>query len=198
MTLVNAVYRAIAFTGSAPESDRERTLHWITGQNLPYLTQGLRLEELGEELERSFLSTNSPPLGLSSWSRNLLARDRAGHGRVATLKVLGMDLRQCGPQEWCWLASIVSWLVLVERQLDLSSVAARLRGLTNENRYRMGQMQIRQRSVHEIEEIHMRISKTHELQSLEYSNSSGDDKDLLRLTKRVKKLLSKKNAMDKK
>ena len=40
---------------------------------------GLRLEELGEELERSFLSTNSPPLGLSSWSRNLLARARAGH-----------------------------------------------------------------------------------------------------------------------
>ncbi|MQL92962.1 hypothetical protein Taro_025603 [Colocasia esculenta] len=40
---------------------------------------GLRLEELGEELERSFLSTNSPPLGLSSWFRNLLARARAGH-----------------------------------------------------------------------------------------------------------------------
>ena len=40
---------------------------------------GLRLEELGEELERSFLSTNSPPLGLSSWSRNLLAQARAGH-----------------------------------------------------------------------------------------------------------------------
>ncbi|MQL72966.1 hypothetical protein Taro_005309 [Colocasia esculenta] len=39
---------------------------------------GLRLKELGEELERSFLSTNSPPLGLSSWSRNLLARARAG------------------------------------------------------------------------------------------------------------------------
>ncbi|MQM21047.1 hypothetical protein Taro_054077, partial [Colocasia esculenta] len=39
----------------------------------------LRLEELREELERSFLSTNSPPLGLSSWSRNLLARARAGH-----------------------------------------------------------------------------------------------------------------------
>ncbi|MQM18964.1 hypothetical protein Taro_051965 [Colocasia esculenta] len=43
------------------------------------LDVGLRLEELGEELERSFLSTNSPPLGLSSWSRNLLARARAGH-----------------------------------------------------------------------------------------------------------------------
>ncbi|MQM06010.1 hypothetical protein Taro_038828, partial [Colocasia esculenta] len=39
----------------------------------------LRLEELGEELERSFLSTKSPPLGLSSWSRNLLARARTGH-----------------------------------------------------------------------------------------------------------------------
>ncbi|MQM00056.1 hypothetical protein Taro_032785 [Colocasia esculenta] len=29
---------------------------------------------------------------------------------------------------WCWLVSIVSWLVVVERQQDLSSVAARLRG----------------------------------------------------------------------
>ncbi|MQL97809.1 hypothetical protein Taro_030507 [Colocasia esculenta] len=38
--LVNAAYRVIAFTGSAPQSDRERTLHWITGQNLPSLTQG--------------------------------------------------------------------------------------------------------------------------------------------------------------
>ncbi|MQL98123.1 hypothetical protein Taro_030819 [Colocasia esculenta] len=44
------------------------------------------------------------------------------------LKVPGMGLRQCGPQEWYWLDSTVSWLVLVERQLDLSSVAARLRG----------------------------------------------------------------------
>ena len=32
-----------------------------------------------EELERSFLSTNYPPLVISSWSRNLLARARAGH-----------------------------------------------------------------------------------------------------------------------
>ncbi|MQL96905.1 hypothetical protein Taro_029586, partial [Colocasia esculenta] len=44
-----------------------------------------------------------------------------------SLEVPGMDLRQCGPQEWCWLVSTVSWLVLVERLLDLSSVAARLR-----------------------------------------------------------------------
>ncbi|MQL91740.1 hypothetical protein Taro_024356 [Colocasia esculenta] len=29
---------------------------------------------------------------------------------------------------WCWLVSTVPWLVLVERQLDLSSVTARLRG----------------------------------------------------------------------
>ncbi|MQM02318.1 hypothetical protein Taro_035085 [Colocasia esculenta] len=28
---------------------------------------------------------------------------------------------------WCWLESTVLWLVLVERQLDLSSVTARLR-----------------------------------------------------------------------
>ncbi|MQL69498.1 hypothetical protein Taro_001825 [Colocasia esculenta] len=47
---------------------------------------------------------------------------------LESLKVPGMGLRQCGPQEWCWLDSIVSWLVLMERQLDLSSVAARLRG----------------------------------------------------------------------
>ncbi|MQL89036.1 hypothetical protein Taro_021610 [Colocasia esculenta] len=39
-----------------------------------------------------------------------------------------MGLRQCGLQEWCWLDSTISWLVLVEQQLDLSSVAARLRG----------------------------------------------------------------------
>ncbi|MQL86180.1 hypothetical protein Taro_018711 [Colocasia esculenta] len=39
-----------------------------------------------------------------------------------------MGLRQCGPQEWCWLVSTVSYLVLVEQQLDLLSVAARLRG----------------------------------------------------------------------
>ncbi|MQM16823.1 hypothetical protein Taro_049784, partial [Colocasia esculenta] len=48
-------------------------------------TRWLRLEELGEELERSFLSTNSPPLGLSSWSRNLLARARTGHEGVCRL-----------------------------------------------------------------------------------------------------------------
>ncbi|MQM12029.1 hypothetical protein Taro_044939 [Colocasia esculenta] len=35
---------------------------------------------------------------------------------------------QCGPQVWCWLVSTVVCLVLVERQLDLSSVATRLRG----------------------------------------------------------------------
>ncbi|MQL68705.1 hypothetical protein Taro_001008 [Colocasia esculenta] len=45
-----------------------------------------------------------------------------------SLKVSGMGLRLYGPQEWCWLVSTVSWLVVVERQLDLSSVAARLRG----------------------------------------------------------------------
>ena len=38
--LVNAAYRAVAFTGSVPEPDKERTLHWIVGQNLPYLTSG--------------------------------------------------------------------------------------------------------------------------------------------------------------
>ncbi|MQL97951.1 hypothetical protein Taro_030650 [Colocasia esculenta] len=39
-----------------------------------------------------------------------------------------MGMWQCGPQEWCWLVSTVSWLVLVERQLDLSFVAVRVRG----------------------------------------------------------------------
>ncbi|MQL92346.1 hypothetical protein Taro_024968 [Colocasia esculenta] len=40
MALVNVAYRAVAFTGSAPSPNRERTLHWIAGQNLPYLTHG--------------------------------------------------------------------------------------------------------------------------------------------------------------
>ncbi|MQM21128.1 hypothetical protein Taro_054162 [Colocasia esculenta] len=35
----------------------------------------------------------------------------------------------CGLQVWCWLISTILWLVLVERQLDLSSVTARLRGV---------------------------------------------------------------------
>ncbi|MQL99407.1 hypothetical protein Taro_032131 [Colocasia esculenta] len=39
-TLVNAAYRAVAFTGSMPGSDKETTLPWIAGQNLPYLTKG--------------------------------------------------------------------------------------------------------------------------------------------------------------
>ncbi|MQM06669.1 hypothetical protein Taro_039496 [Colocasia esculenta] len=38
-----------------------------------------------------------------------------------------MGPRQCGLRLWCWLVPTVVWLVLVERQLDLSSVAARLR-----------------------------------------------------------------------
>ncbi|MQM02288.1 hypothetical protein Taro_035052 [Colocasia esculenta] len=48
----------------------------------------------------------------------------------ASLKVSGMDLQLCGLQVWCWLVSTVLWLycVVVERQLDLSSVTARLRG----------------------------------------------------------------------
>ncbi|MQM08267.1 hypothetical protein Taro_041118 [Colocasia esculenta] len=48
--------------------------------------------------------------------------------RPESLKVLGMGLQLCGLQVWCWLVSTVLWLVLVERQLDLSSVTARLRG----------------------------------------------------------------------
>ncbi|MQM02092.1 hypothetical protein Taro_034854 [Colocasia esculenta] len=40
-----------------------------------------------------------------------------------SLKVSDMGLRQCSPQEWCWLDSTVSCLVLVERLLDLWSVA---------------------------------------------------------------------------
>ncbi|MQM06133.1 hypothetical protein Taro_038953 [Colocasia esculenta] len=48
--------------------------------------------------------------------------------RPGSLEVSGMGLRLCGPQVWCYLVSIVVWLVLVERQLDLSSVAARLIG----------------------------------------------------------------------
>ncbi|MQM17067.1 hypothetical protein Taro_050033, partial [Colocasia esculenta] len=47
-----------------------------------------------------------------------------------SLKVLGMGLQLCGLQVWCWLVSIVLWLVLVEQQLELSSLTARLRGGT--------------------------------------------------------------------
>ncbi|MQL75663.1 hypothetical protein Taro_008028 [Colocasia esculenta] len=39
MALVNAAYQVVVFTGSVPESDREKTLHGIVGQILPYLTQ---------------------------------------------------------------------------------------------------------------------------------------------------------------
>ncbi|MQL68953.1 hypothetical protein Taro_001244 [Colocasia esculenta] len=47
---------------------------------------------------------------------------------LESLKVPGMDLQLCGLQVWCWLVSTVLWLVLMEQQLDLSSVTARLRG----------------------------------------------------------------------
>ncbi|MQM05306.1 hypothetical protein Taro_038118 [Colocasia esculenta] len=43
------------------------------------------------------------------------------------LKVPCLGLQLCGLQVWCWLGSTVLWLVVVERQLDLSSVATRLR-----------------------------------------------------------------------
>ncbi|MQL99865.1 hypothetical protein Taro_032595 [Colocasia esculenta] len=49
--------------------------------------------------------------------------------RPESLKVLGMDLQLCGLQVWCWLVSTILWLVIVERQLDLLSVSARLRGV---------------------------------------------------------------------
>ncbi|MQL70747.1 hypothetical protein Taro_003064 [Colocasia esculenta] len=41
-----------------------------------------------------------------------------------------MGQQLCGLQVWCWLVSTILWLycVLVEWQLDLSSVTARLRG----------------------------------------------------------------------
>ncbi|MQM02567.1 hypothetical protein Taro_035333 [Colocasia esculenta] len=45
-----------------------------------------------------------------------------------SLKVSGLGLQLCGLQEWCWLVSTVLVPVEVERQLDLSSMAARLRG----------------------------------------------------------------------
>ncbi|MQM11459.1 hypothetical protein Taro_044369, partial [Colocasia esculenta] len=40
-----------------------------------------------------------------------------------------MDLQLCGLQVWCWLVSTVLWLVVVELQLDLSFMTARLRGV---------------------------------------------------------------------
>ncbi|MQM14268.1 hypothetical protein Taro_047197 [Colocasia esculenta] len=49
---------------------------------------------------------------------------------LESLKVPGMGLQLCGLHMWCWLFSTVLWLycVVVERQLDPSSVTARLRG----------------------------------------------------------------------
>ncbi|MQM17708.1 hypothetical protein Taro_050683 [Colocasia esculenta] len=45
-----------------------------------------------------------------------------------SLKVPSLGLQLCGLQVWCWLVSNVLWLVVVERQLDLSFVTVRLRG----------------------------------------------------------------------
>ncbi|MQL91388.1 hypothetical protein Taro_023998 [Colocasia esculenta] len=48
----NAAYRAIAFTGSAPESYRQRTCSWIAVQNYLILTLVyLRLSVIGARLE---------------------------------------------------------------------------------------------------------------------------------------------------
>ncbi|MQL87053.1 hypothetical protein Taro_019588 [Colocasia esculenta] len=52
MALVNATYRAVAFTGSVLEYDQEKTLHGIAGQNLPYLTQGDKLLLATFQLEK--------------------------------------------------------------------------------------------------------------------------------------------------
>ncbi|MQL73973.1 hypothetical protein Taro_006334 [Colocasia esculenta] len=53
-----------------------------------------------------------------------LARKELG---PESLKVSGLGLQLCGLQKWCWLVSTVVDLIEVERQLDLSSVVARLR-----------------------------------------------------------------------
>ncbi|MQM13435.1 hypothetical protein Taro_046366 [Colocasia esculenta] len=63
MALVNAAYGAVAFTGSVLESGRDR----------------FELEELGQELERSLFSMNSPSLWLLPTSSKPLARARASH-----------------------------------------------------------------------------------------------------------------------
>ncbi|MQM21747.1 hypothetical protein Taro_054792, partial [Colocasia esculenta] len=49
--------------------------------------------------------------------------------RPEALKVSGLGLQQCSLQVQCWFVSTVLDLAKVERQLDLSSVAARLRVL---------------------------------------------------------------------
>ncbi|MQL90646.1 hypothetical protein Taro_023248 [Colocasia esculenta] len=49
--------------------------------------------------------------------------------RPESLKVSGLGLQRCSLQVWCWFVSMVLDFVEVERQLDLSSVAARLRGV---------------------------------------------------------------------
>ncbi|MQM14473.1 hypothetical protein Taro_047405 [Colocasia esculenta] len=45
-----------------------------------------------------------------------------------SLKVSGLGLQLCSLQVWCWFVSTVFDLVELKRQLDLSAVAASLRG----------------------------------------------------------------------
>ncbi|MQM20043.1 hypothetical protein Taro_053057 [Colocasia esculenta] len=65
---MNAAYRAVAFTGSVPESNRESTEHWIADQTF----QGLNLKNSGKNLEdpsspRILLSLGSFPRPATPW-----------------------------------------------------------------------------------------------------------------------------------
>ncbi|MQM04128.1 hypothetical protein Taro_036920 [Colocasia esculenta] len=82
----------------------------------------------------SVLDTFTPMLELYVRLRERRQLDNDLELRPESLKVPGMGPRQCGPRLWCWVVSTVVWLLLVERHLDLSSVAARLRGETSQQR----------------------------------------------------------------
>ncbi|MQL86735.1 hypothetical protein Taro_019269 [Colocasia esculenta] len=77
-----------------------------------------------------FLDTLTHVFELYVWLRERWQRGSDLELRPESLEVPGMGLQLCGLQVWCWLVSTVLWFVLVERQLDLSSVTARLRGGT--------------------------------------------------------------------
>ncbi|MQM17749.1 hypothetical protein Taro_050723 [Colocasia esculenta] len=75
-----------------------------------------------------FLDTLTPEFELYVRLRERRQGAATRGSRPESLKVSGLGLQQCGLQVWCWFVSTVLDPVEVERQLDLSSVAARLRG----------------------------------------------------------------------
>ncbi|MQL74406.1 hypothetical protein Taro_006769 [Colocasia esculenta] len=106
MGLVNAAYRAITFTRSAPESDRERTLHWIAGQNLPYLTQARSDEGL--------LFSGRPEDGKEVPPSISCSAEKASSNPVATLRTRLVDVvkrKLPQPERKALEKEIVTWEV---------------------------------------------------------------------------------------